>query len=74
MIMALEFVGLLVQITPGYASDPNEDVCELDEFLNEDGMYIRDNECSGTSMITTDFCQPKNRSDWADPECPYGRS
>jgi hypothetical protein len=25
-----------------------------------------------SSMITKDECQPKNRSDWPDPECPYG--
>ena len=54
------------------ASGPSEDVCGLNYFLNEDGECIPNNECVDISVIVTDECQPRDRMDWPDPECPYG--
>jgi hypothetical protein len=74
-IMALVIISIWSSI-PVYASSfeegPNEDVCGLNHFLNEDGECIPDRECRNISTITTDKCQPENHRNWPDPECPYG--
>ena len=70
-IILATLLGSSQQIAAASESS-SEDNCDINQFLNKDGECIVSNKCAEINDIVTDRCQPMDKGNWPDGECPYG--